>query len=120
MEQQILNSVVDVQPIIKKDINAPYSFLEWSQTKPSVLEEDLFVYYKRYVIEWFRNNKDEKIAFKFLLRQKYLFLLDQLQLYFTEQEKNDWYKKINLADEKELLLSIPYFAKKLKKRKNSI
>ncbi len=115
MEQQFLNSIVNVQPTVRKDINAPYSFLEWSQTKPSVLEEDLFVYYNRYVIEWFRNNKEEKISSKFLLRQKYLFLLDQLQLFFTDKEKNKWYKRINLADEKELLLSIPYFAKKLRK-----
>ena len=61
-----------------------------------------------------RKNKEKQISQKFLLRQKYLYLLDQLQLFFTEEEKNVWYSKVNLADEKELLLAIPYFAKKLK------
>ena len=30
------------------------------------------------------------------------------------QEKIDWYNKINLANEQELLIAIPYFARKLK------
>jgi len=115
VEQEFLKLIVDVQPTVKGDVNAPYSFLEWSQSKPAVLEKDLFLYYNRYVIDWFRNNKEKKVSTKFLLRQKYLFLLDQLQLFFTTEEKNTWYDKINLADEKELLLGIPYFAKKLKK-----
>ena len=114
-KQELLKTLVQVQPSGEKDLYAPYSFLEWKNSRPSVQEKDLFLYYNRYVLEWFTKNKEKKVSKKFLLRQKYLFLLDQLQLFFTTEEKNLWYSKINLSDERELLLGIPYFAKKLKK-----
>jgi hypothetical protein len=113
-KQEILKTLVKVQPSGEKDLYAPYSFLEWKNSRPSIQEKDLFLYYNRYVLEWFVKNKEKKITKKFLLRQKYLFLLDQLQLFFTTEEKNIWYNKINLSDDRELLLGIPYFAKKLK------
>ena len=96
------------------DLNAPYSFLEWKARLPSIIERDAPYHYNRYVLEWFQNNKDKVVSEKFLLRQRYLYLLDQLHLFFTEEEKNTWYAQVNLADEKELLLAIPYFARKLK------
>ena len=115
MEQEFLKTIVNVQPSQERDLNAPYSFLEWKQQRPTVLEKDVFLYYNRYILEWFDKNKQKKISTKFLLRQKYLFLLEQLQLFFTTTEKNNWYNKINFAEEKELLLGIPFFAKKLRK-----
>lgn len=97
------------------DANAPYSFLEWKQFRPNYNEKESSFHYERYVLEWFKTREQESSASRtFLLRQKYLHLLDQLQVVFSEKEKNEWYSKINLMDEKELLISIPYFAKKLK------
>lgn len=115
MEPVYLKNLVSNEPSgSTTDLNAPYSFLEWKQRRPSFAEKDVVYHYNRYVIEWFERNKGKPISQKFLLRQKYLYLLDQLQLFFSEEEKNSWYSKVNLADEKELLLAIPYFAKKLK------
>lgn len=115
MEPIYLKNVVKNEPSgAPSDLNAPYSFLEWKQRRPSFAEKDVVFHYNRYVLEWFDRNKEKPISQKFLIRQKYLYLLDQLQLFFSEDEKNLWYSKINLADEKELLLGIPYFAKKLK------
>lgn len=114
MEFEFLKDLVANDPGISQDLNAPLSYLEWKQTRPQIVETDSIIYYNRYVAEWFENNKNKSLAKKFVLRQKYLYLLDQLQLFFTKEEKNSWYNQINLADEKELLLSIPYFAKRLK------
>ena len=114
MEFEFLKELVANDPGISQDLNAPLSDLEWKQTRPQIVETDSIIYYNRYVAEWFENNKNKALAKKFVLRQKYLYLLDQLQLFFTKEEKNSWYNQINLADEKELLLSIPYFAKRLK------
>ena len=115
MEQIYLKQLATSTPQgIAEDINSPFSFLEWKQRRPSVSEKDTIYHYNGYLLNWFDRNKQKQISQKFLLRQKYLYLLDQLQLFFTEEEKNIWYAKINLDDEKELLLAIPYFAKKLK------
>lgn len=115
MEPVYLKQQVSFKPEgALNDVNSPFSFLEWKQRRPSSVEKDSSFHYNRYLIEWFSNNKGKQISSKFLLRQKYLYLLDQLQLFFTTDEKNKWYETVNLADEKELLLAIPYFAKKLK------
>lgn len=96
------------------DTNSPFSYLEWKQQSPSLVEKNAMERYNDYVISWFQRTKQAPVTQKFILRQKYLYMLDQLQLFFDSDEKNNWYKKVNLADEKELLLAIPYFAKKLK------
>lgn len=115
MEQKYLRQIVSNDPQgTKTDLNAPFSYLEWKQRRPNLAERDAPYHYQRYVLDWFANNKEKQLSQKFVLRQKYLYLLDQLQLFFSQEEKNLWYNKVNLADEKELLLSIPYFAKKLK------
>lgn len=99
---------------VPSDYDAPYSFLEWKQRIPSFVESNIIFYYQEYVKNWFEENKNKQVSKKFLLRQKFLYLLEQLQLFFNDNEKTSWYKKINLASEKELMLAIPYFAKKLK------
>lgn len=96
------------------DSNSPFSFIEWKRRLSSLNEKDSTDRYNDYVIEWFQRNKQQPVSQKFLLREKYLFMLNNLQLFFDKDEKNYWYSQVNLADEKELLLAIPYFAKKLK------
>lgn len=109
--KQLINT--DLQ-VTAQDLNAPFSFLEWKERSPATASKDSIDLYNRYIIEWFNKNKQKTVSQKLILRQKYLHLLDQLQLFFSADEKNTWYAQVNLADEKELLLAIPYFAKKLK------
>lgn len=96
------------------DINSPLSYLEWKRMHIGVSEETSNEQYNSYVLQWFSNHKQKTISSQFILRQKYLYLLDQLQLFFSEEEKYKWYNQINFADDRELLLAIPFFAKRLK------
>lgn len=99
------------QPDFNTDIDAPYSYLEWKERNAGY---DTLLYNK-YVADWFVDHKQKPISKKFLVRQKYLYMLSQLQIFFNDTEIHEWYNKINVADENELLLSIPVFAKKLKR-----
>lgn len=115
MDPVLLKELVDNDPQgLLTDVNEPFSYIEWKQRRPTLIEDQSSFHYNKYVLEWFQRNKDKRVSNKFLLRQKYLYLLDQLQLFFTDEEKNQWYNKINLANENELLLTIPCFARKLK------
>ena len=98
------------------DSNSPLSFVEWKHRFSLSGEQNLQTTYTKYLIDWFNKARENSITVsqQFLTKQKYLYLLSQLQTFFSDEEKNVWYQKINLSDEKELLLSIPYFAKKLK------
>ena len=116
MENAFLKQLADkeLKSVVPSDKNAPLSFLEWKAQAPVIPDQDTTYHYNQYVLDWFSNNKTKTVSQKFVLRQKYLFLLEQLQMFFTEEEKNVWYNQVNLADEKELLTAIPYFAKKLR------
>ncbi len=116
MEPSFLKQIINVDPQISSEDadSAPYSYIEWKRRLPSIIDSDAPEHYNTYVLKWFAKNTSKPVSKKFLLRQKYLYLLDQLQMFFSTEEKNTWYEQINLADERELLHAIPYFAKKLK------
>ena len=115
MEAEYIKQLSKNEPVGgTTDINSPFSYLEWKRRLPSLIEKDAMERYNDYVVSWFQRNKQTPVSQKFVLREKYLHMLDKLQLFFDTDEKNAWFKQVNLADEKELLLAIPYFAKKLK------
>jgi len=96
------------------DNNSPLSYIEWKRKNGFVSENTSENEYNLYLLSWFNTNKKKTISQQFILRQKYLYLLDQLQLFFSDKERTALYNQINLADDKEILLAIPYFAKRLK------
>jgi hypothetical protein len=115
VENKFLKQSIDIVPVgLKEDKNAPYSFLEWKKRRPVLDEKNDNVLYSRYILDWFKDKGDLVNQSQIVLRQKYILLLNQLQVFFTDEEKNNWYGKLNLLDDKELLLSIPFFAKKLR------
>lgn len=116
MEPTNLNSLTKTNTIksSNEDSDTPFSFLEWSARTSLYKQEEAFPRYNEYLQEWFNANKTTTVSTKFKLRQKYLYLLDQLKLTFETKDKNEWYKTVDLADENELLLAIPFFARKLK------
>lgn len=115
MENKLVTNNVETVPVgISEDKNAPYSFLQWRAKRRFSDEREEARQYSRYILEWFKNNREKINLNSLLLRQKYILLLEQLQLFFTDEERNNWYSKLNLLDDKELLLSIPFFAKKLR------
>ena len=113
MENVLLKNAAKIS-IPVDSLNSPLSFLEWKQQVQSIPDTDLSFHYNQYILNWFNTHQNQPVSQKFLLRQKYLYLLQQLQTFFTEDEKNNWYNQINFSDERELLLAIPYFAKKLR------
>ncbi len=70
---------------VQEDANAPFSFVEWKQRKPGYVDSDLNFHYNQYVVDWFSNNKNKPVSQKFLLRQKYIYLLSQIQMFFSEE-----------------------------------
>jgi hypothetical protein len=108
--------VVSKSTLFKGDKDSPLSFKEWKSQTLVATEQEASYLYNQYLSEWFLRTKNSTVTVNqgLILRQKYLYLLSQLKLFFNEEEKESWYARINLSDEKELLLSIPFFAKKLK------
>ena len=105
-----MDSLTTQQTALEQDVDSPFSYVEWKNRNAGYDTNA----YSKYLVNWFSDHKANPVSKKFVLRQKYLYMLNQLQLFFTEEELHSWYSKVNISDEKELLLSIPFFAKKLK------
>lgn len=98
----------------KDDNSAPFSYKDWYSTHQGIIPGQEFKQYNDYLINWYKGKSQEVTDTKLQLRLNYLTLLSQLQLFFTKEESENWYNKVDINNEKELLLAIPYFAKKLR------
>ena len=99
---------------VKNDVNAPFSFKEWYAAHQNIIPNQEYKQYNEYLVNWYKSKSSVISDSKLQLQLNYLTLLKQLQLFFSREETESWYNKVNVENEKELLLAIPYFAKKLK------
>lgn len=96
------------------DVNAPYSFKDWYNAHKFIATGQEYNLYNNYLVDWFKNKGIQSDSTAITIQLNYLALLKQLQLYFSKEEAENWYNNVDVTNEKELLLAIPYFAKKLK------
>lgn len=98
----------------KLDSNAPLSFKDWYGSNVGIIPGQEYSQYNLYLLNWYNEKKKTNDSEETQLRINYLTLLRQLQVFFSNEEAENWYNQVNLSDEKELLLAIPYFAQKLR------
>ncbi len=96
------------------DNEVPYSFRDWYSAHQGVIPGEEFQQYNEYLVDWYRGKSQTIPTTQLQIKLNYLALLKQLQLFFSAEETENWYNKVDINNEKELLLAIPYFAKKLK------
>ncbi len=101
-------------PATVDESNSPLSFKEWLKYHRGLVPEQEFKQYNAYLINWYKQKKDIDTTTRTEIRLSYLSLLKQIQLFFSKEEAENWYNNVDLNSEKELLLAIPYFARKLK------
>lgn len=96
------------------DKDVPFSYKDWISAFQGVIPGQEFKQYNEYLVNWYKDKSTEITDTKLQIRLNYLTLLKQLQLFFSREEAENWYNKVDVTNDKELLLAIPYFAKKLK------
>lgn len=97
-----------------RDTNSPLSYKEWYTSYTGIIPGQELALYNSYLINWYNQKKDQYTSLTTQTRLNYLTLLKQLQIFYSNEEAENWYSQVNLDSEKELLIAIPYFAKKLK------
>ncbi len=114
-EQQNQTPRVSLAPSLVANASlSPLSFKEWIDFYKGVIPGQEFRQYNEYLVEWYNDNSLKATSALTELQISYLFLLKQLQVFFQKKDLENWYVNIDISNEKELLLAIPYFAKKLK------
>ena len=96
------------------DINAPYPFNVWVQTRAGIIPDQELQQYNVYLQNWYQTRAITQVSYRESIQARYLNTLKQLQVFFSKEEAESWYNNIDITSEKEVLLAIPYFAKKLK------
>ena len=96
------------------DVDNPYSYQDWYKSHSGIIPGQEYKQYNEYLVEWYKDKSRQVTDQKLQLKLNYLTLLKQLQIFFSNEEIENWYNRVNVENEKELLLAIPYFARKLK------
>ena len=96
------------------DSSAPYSFNDWYDAHQFIAVGQEYSLYNNYLVNWYQKQKVQNTSTSVQIQLNYLALLKQLQIFFSKEETENWYNNVDITNTKELLLSIPYFAKKLK------
>jgi hypothetical protein len=96
------------------DGTKPYSYQEWYNSHSGLIPGQEYRQYNEYLIKWYETSAQKPIETANRIRINYLNLLKQLYLFIPKQELEIWYNQVNVEDEKELLLAIPYYARKLR------
>lgn len=96
------------------DIDFPFSFKTWFESYQGIIPGQEYSQYNQYLVDWYKSKAEITTDQNLQIKLNYLKLIKQLQLFFPEQEVENWYNGIDINNDKELFLAIPYFAKKLK------
>jgi len=99
---------------VASGVPTPLSFKEWIDFYKGVIPGQEYRQYNEYLVEWYNDSTVKATTTLTDLQISYLFLFKQLQVFFQKKDLENWYANIDISNEKELLLAIPYFAKKLK------
>lgn len=96
------------------DLVFPFSYKTWFESFQGLIPGQEYNQYNQYLVDWYKAKSSTTADKNLSIKLNYLSLLKQLQLFFPEQEVENWYNGIDINNDKELFLAIPYFAKKLK------
>ena len=99
-----------------QDYEEPLPFRVWKKSRASIIPTQEYSQYNQYLTDWYNVKKEENNNYTQLYQTKinYLSLLKELQMFFTNEDKEKWYGFVNFGNEEDVIRSIPYFAKKLK------
>lgn len=97
-----------------RDINAPYSYNEWNKHHRAIDPSQSLLQYNVYLSNWYKSREQGRTDTTNLLRQRFLSFLRQVQIFFLDTDVLKWYNNIDFSNERDLLVAIPYFSKKLK------
>lgn len=110
----VSNSVTNGLNDLKQDREKPFSFTQWMDRVRlnDITKQGVFVFYTAYLSSWSVSagvNQSKQIA-----KQKYFELLKEISLNYTNEEEQRYLSNIDLSNRRDLLIAIPFFAKKLK------
>lgn len=95
----------------KNDLERPYSFRAWYDTRSNIIPGQEYELYNQYLTTWYTDRAESGISTSIDTQQAYLDILNQLQSSFRDELTQ---KALDVNDPAELINEIPKYAKKIK------
>jgi hypothetical protein len=93
---------------------SPLTYNQWIATQQSLIPGSEQREYTRYLISWYKDKSQEFSFNQNAIKENYIQLVKDLSFLFGQAEQDLFLNSINYSNEEELVLAIPFFAKKLK------
>ena len=111
----VYSSITNTLGDEKRDINKPFSFLEFLNYA-NILTKNIseLALYQQYLKAWqgITNIKLESINAD--IREQFIAFLEEVKLKFLKGEENRYFDNINLHNNEQLTIAIPFFSTKIK------
>lgn len=93
---------------------SPLTYNQWITTQQSLIPGSEQREYAKYLISWYKNKSQEFSFNQNTVKDNYIQLIKDLSFLFGQAEQDLFLNNIDYSNEEELVLTIPFFAKKLK------
>jgi hypothetical protein len=114
-DNTVLNSITNFLDDEKIDSLKAFSFVEFlNYSKTITPDEDNFKTYEDYLIKWNKTTNRNNDSFDTDIKNQYIELLRDVTLQFTTNEEKRYLSNLNLNEEEDIQIALPFYAKKIK------
>jgi hypothetical protein len=98
----------------KKDLNSPFSFLDFLKYTGVNDRDDQLLNYQEYLKSWEEYTNVSLVSINVNVRNQFLAFLEEIKLVFLSNEERRYFDNIDLNNNEQLTVSLPFFTTKIK------
>lgn len=111
----VYNSITNTLDDEKRDLNSPFSFLEFLNFGDILTKEiNELGLYQQYLKNWENVTNISLTSINSDIREQFITFLSEVKLKFSTREERRYFDNIDLNDNEQLTIAVPFFTSKIK------
>jgi hypothetical protein len=111
----VINSITNNLNDAKQDLNSPFTFLEFlNYANILTKEQSELVLYSNYLKQWENKTNIKLVSINADIREQFITFLSDIKLKFSTKEEQRFFNNIDLNNNEQLTIAVPFFASKIK------
>ena len=110
----VYNSVTNALGDEKKDLNNPFSFLDYLKYTGTNDKDDQLINYRDYLKSWEQFTNISLVSINVNVKDQFIAFLEEIKLVFLSPEERRYFNNIDLTNDEQLTVSLPFFTTKIK------
>jgi hypothetical protein len=112
---QVINSITNNLNDEKRDLNSPFTFLEFlNYANILTKEQSELILYRKYLKQWENQTNIKLASINSDIREQFITFLSDIRLKFSSKEEQRFFNNIDLSNDEQLTIAVPFFASKIK------